>query len=231
MKSRKKRIAALTAASVMLFLTPLVVFALMLKSAEIVNAFHPAEQEVVIAENNGKPAETQENELEWSATTNPAGNHVADKAVEVGEISNPNGEYLRVYLVPAWYDESGCVVSGIESVTDIRSAAVVGDTDTLVFRDSGGYDAHITVNLAENWDDVWKPMPDETNVQYFETKQPIKSGDARVKLVSSVEVSDTVLQTADANNIFLRLDVIADSVQTFENNTDENNTDLINSKW
>ena len=214
MKSRKKHIAAVAAGAAVLFLTPLVVFALMLKSAERVNAFHPAEQEVVIAENNGKPAETQENELEWSATTNPAGNYVTVKEVKVGEISNPNGESLRVYLVPTWYDLSGCVVSGVEDVTDIGVAKV--DGDTLVFKDSGGNDTKVTVNLVENWSDKWKPMPNENNVQYFETKQPIKSGDERVKLVSSVEVADEIIQTAEANDIFLRLDVLADSIQTTE---------------
>lgn len=221
MKSRKKHIAAVAAVSAMLFLTPLVVFALMLKSAERVNTFHPSEQNVVIAENMNKPFEAQENEMKWSETINSAGNHVADKVVEVGEISDPNGEYLRVYLVPTWYDISGCVVSGVENVTDISSAQVAGDT--LVFKGSGGNDTRVTVNLAENWDDAWKPVPNENDVQYFETKQLVKAGDERIKLVSSVEISDTILQTANESNIFLRLDVIADSVQTVENN--------VNPRW
>ena len=224
MKSRKKHIAAVAAGAAVLFLTPLVVFALMLKSEERVNAFHPAEQEVVIAENNGKPAETRENELKWSATTNPEGNYVTVKEVEVGEISNPNGEFLRVYLVPTWYDLSGCVVSGVEDVTDICSSSI--SNNKLLFKGSGGNETGVTVNLVENWSDIWKPMPDANNVQYFETKQPIKSGDERVKLVSSVEISDKILQDANTNNIFLRLDVLADSIQSVENNGSN-----INPKW
>lgn len=225
MKSKKKTIAAAAAVSVILFLTPLVVFALMLKSAERSNQFHPAKQDIAIAENQGKPAETQENEIKWSETTNAVGNHVAVKEVEVGEISNPNGEYLRVRLVPSWYDSSGCVVSGIENVTDICSAKI--DGNTLVFMDSGGTKTIVTVNLAENWSDKWKTVSDNGKVQYFETIQPIKSGDKSVKLVSSVEISDTILQTANTNNIFLRLDVLADSIQTVENN----NSTTVNHKW
>ncbi len=225
MKSKKKTIAAAVAVSVILFLTPLVVFALMLKSAERSNQFHPAKQDIAIAENQGKPAETQENEIEWSETTNAVGNHVAVKEVSVNEISNPNGEYLRVRLVPSWYDSSGCVVSGIEDVTDICSAKI--DGNTLVFMDSGGTKTIVTVNLAENWNTVWKPMPNVTDVQYFETLQPINSRDEKLKLVSSVEISDTVLQTANTNNIFLRLDVLADSIQSVENN----NSTTENPKW
>ena len=225
MKSKKKTIAAAVAVSVILFLTPLVVFALMLKSAERSNQFHPAKQDIAIAENQSKPAETQENEIEWSETTNAKGNHVTVKEVEVGEISNPNGEYLRVRLVPSWYDSSGCVVSGIEDVTDICSAKI--DGNTLVFMDSGGTKTIVTVNLAENWSDKWKTVSDNGKVQYFETIQPIKSGDKSVKLVSSVEISDTILQTANTNNIFLRLDVLADSIQSVENN----NSTTENPKW
>lgn len=225
MKSKKKTIAAAVAVSVILFLTPLVVFALMLKSAERSNQFHPAKQDIAIVENQGKPAETQENEIKWSETTNAVGNHVAVKEVSVNEISNPNGEYMRVRLVPSWYDSSGCVVSGIENVTDICSAKI--DGNTLVFMDSGGTKTIVTVNLAENWSDKWKTVSDNGKVQYFETIQPIKSGDKSVKLVSSVEISDTILQTANTNNIFLRLDVLADSIQTVE----DNNNTTENPKW
>lgn len=225
MKSKKKTIAAAAAVSVILFLTPLVVFALMLKSAERSNQFHPAKQDIAIAENQSKPAETQKNEIEWSETTNAKGNHVTVKEVEVGEISNPNGEYMRVRLVPSWYDSSGCVVSGIEDVTDICSAVI--EDNKLLFKDSGGGDTVVTVNLAENWSDKWKTVSDNGKVQYFETIQPIKSGDKSVKLVSSVEISDTILQTANTNNIFLRLDVLADSIQTVE----KNNNTTVNPKW
>ena len=82
----------------------------------------------MIAENDNIPAVTQEKELSW---TNTDDQPIAAKEVTVGEISDPNGEYLRVRLVPAWYDESGCVVSGIEDVTDICTARISGDT--LVF--------------------------------------------------------------------------------------------------
>ena len=111
-KLNKKHIRGTLVVMSVLFLTPLAVYAIMLRSAEKVNQFRPANQNALIAENDNIPAVTQEKELSW---TNTDDQPIAAKEVTVGEISDPNGEYLRVRLVPAWYDESGCVVSGIES--------------------------------------------------------------------------------------------------------------------
>ncbi|MCR4794084.1 MAG: hypothetical protein K5898_02730 [Ruminococcus sp.] len=218
MKSRKKHIAAAAAGAVILFLTPLIVYAFILKSAEKVNQFRPAKQDILIAENQNNPAETQDNEIKWSVTTNTSGNHVAVKEVSVNEISNPNGEYLRVRLVPAWYDSSGCIVSVIEDVTDICSAVI--EDNKLLFKDSGGENTVVTVNLAENWNEKWETVPNNTNVQYFKSKVPIKKDDKEIELMSSVEISDTILSSAQTNNITLHLDVLTDSIQ-----------DNVNPKW
>ncbi len=219
-KLNKKHIRGTLSVMSVLFLTPLAVYAIMLRSAEKVNQFRPANQNALIAENDNIPAVTQEKELSW---TNTDDQPIAAKEVTVGEISDPNGEYLRVRLVPAWYDESGCVVSGIEDVTDICTARISGDT--LVFKGSGNED-RLTVNLADGWNDVWQPVPDQNNVMYFQSKNLIKSGETGKKLMTSVEVSKDTLSKANENDIFLRLDVLTDSVQTLENG----NT-VTNPKW
>ena len=212
MKFKKIHIAIAVSVLFMLFMTPLVVSAIMLKSADKVNQFRPAKQDIAVAENQSKPAETQEKEIKWSSDPNSSGNYVAEKVVELGETSNPNGEYLRVRLVPAWYDPSGCAVTGIADLTDICSSKV--DGDKLIFKDSGDTNTIVTVNLAENWDDKWDPVSDiNGKVQYFISKVPIKSGDEKIKLVSSVEIPESVLTAARTNNIDLRLDVLADSIQ------------------
>ena len=107
-KLNKKHIRATLGVMSVLFLTPLAVYALMLRSAEKVNQFRPAKQNALIAENDDIPVVTQEKELKWKNTGNQP---IAVKEVTVGEICDPNGEYMRVRLVPSWYDESGCVVN------------------------------------------------------------------------------------------------------------------------
>jgi hypothetical protein len=82
------------------------------------------------------------------------------------------------------------------------------------------------VNLADGWNDVWQPVPDQNNVMYFQSKNLIKSGETGKKLMTSVEVSKDTLSKANENDIFLRLDVLTDSVQTLENG----NT-VTNPKW
>ena len=219
-KLNKKHIRATLGAMSVLFLTPLAVYALMLRSAEKVNQFRPAKQNALIAENDDIPVVTQEKELKWKNTGNQP---IAVKEVTVGEISDPNGEYMRVRLVPSWYDESGCVVSGVEGVTDICTAEIRGNT--LVFKDSGNED-RLIVNLADDWIDSWQPVPNQNDVMYFQTKNLVKSGETGKKLMTSVEVSNATLQHANANNIFLHFDVLADSVQTLENGST-----VTNPKW
>ena len=212
---KKKPSIPLTVGILILFLTPFAVTALMLRSAERINAFRPAEQEIVISENGSKAVATQEKVIEWSANTNASGNHVAAKEIQLGENCNPNGGYLRVRLVPTWVDASGCVVSGVEDVTDIRHIELSGDA--LLFKDSND-EAIITVNLDADWAAEWKTVADANDdVEYFESLLPVKSGDAQKKLVSSVEISDDILQKAQAKNVFLRIDVLADTIQTSGN--------------
>jgi len=209
MKTEKKRTVFITAGFVMLFLTPLTALALMLISSERINGFRPAKQEVQIAENNGSPQEMQENDLEWSAAVNADGNYTANKNVSFREISNPNGEYLRVRFVPTWYDTSGCAVSGVEDVTDISQVSISGSK--LTFQTAGSTTVLI-LNLADDWADNWSW---NAAGWYFESKQPVKSGQAH-ELLESVEVPQAVMQAANAGNLVLRLDVLADSVQTLE---------------
>ena len=209
---KKKPGIPLTVGVFILFLTPLAVSAIMLRSAEKTNQFRPAEQDIVIAENGSKAVETQENVIEWSTTTNASGNYVAAKEIQVGEIRNPNGGYLRVRLVPTWEDASGCVVSGVEDVTDLRDAKI--DGDTLLFKNSGDSASGITVNLDADWDTKWNTVIENGKLKYFESVNPVKPGDAPIKLVSSVEISDVIQQKAQEANIFLKIDVFADAIQT-----------------
>ena len=203
----------LTSGILLLFLTPITVFAIMLRSAERVNRFRPAQQEIAIAENNGNPVETQENEIKWSATTNASGNRVAEKEVQVGEMSNPNGDYMRVCIVPTWFDASGCAVSGVQDVTDVLGKSKI-EGNALLFQ-AADNSTKITVHLDEEWASAWNTKQMD-GMWYFESKKPIKSG-MKENLITLVEISDDLLQDAEAQNLFLRVDVLADAIQTSGN--------------
>ncbi len=216
MDKKKKRTALIAAMTSVLLLTSGIVLAVVLNSDRRINTFHPAEQEIRIAENGGDPAETQDNSLVWEEKDED--NYFVPKTVEIGEFSDPNGEYLRVRFVPAWYDEAGCTVSGIEGITDIRTAELT--EDTLLFKNGSASPATVvTLVLDEDWDELWEY--DEVN-QCFISKELIRSDD-EIKLLSYVEISKTVLDAAEAEKISLRVDVLADSVQTEDDGT--------NPKW
>ena len=220
MKSEKKRITIITAGLFILFLTPLMVLAIVLTSEKRINRFRPAKEEISIAENGGSFKETQDNSLTWPATTDTNGNYTVTKAVEVGEFSNPNGEYVRVRLVPTWYDDTGCVVAGVEGVTDIRSIVLEGDQ--LLFKDGADpAKTIITMNLDPDWDDNWEYKGDGC----FEAKAAVRSGDS-LPLLSSVQVHNDVMQAAETAKIFLQVDVLADSIQTVEDGAS-----VTNPKW
>ena len=218
MDKKKKRTALIAAALSVLLLTPAIVLAIVLNSEERVNTFRPADQEIQIAENDGDYKETQDNSLAWSEKDN--GGYTAQKSVEIGEFSNPNGEFVRVRFVPTWYDDTGCIVSGIDGVTDIRSAELSDDNKMLLFKDGKNEpETVVTLNLAENWDELWTY---DTDNQCFVSIQVIKSGD-EINLLSSVEVSNTVLTAAETAKVFLKVEVLADSVQAADDGT--------NPKW
>lgn len=218
MDKKKKRTALIAAALSVLLLTPAIVLAIVLNSEERVNTFRPADQEIQIAENDGDYKETQDNSLAWSEKDN--GGYTAQKSVEIGEFSNPNGEFVRVRFVPTWYDDTGCIVSGIDGVTDIRSAELSDDNKMLLFKDGKNEpETVVTLNLAENWDELWTYDADN---QCFVSIQVIKSGD-EINLLSSVEVSNTVLTAAETAKVFLKVEVLADSVQAADDGT--------NPKW
>ena len=210
MKRNIKIIAA--AAAALLLLTPFAVNALMVHSEKRTNRFRPAEQNVQIAENSGQFADTQSpSGLTW---TKNGSTYTAKKEVQIKESANPNGEYLRVRIVPAWYNDAVFWAGKSADAYYFSSMALSGDkllcknSDTTV----------ITMNLKSGWNSKWTYKGDGV----FESIAPVKSGDS-ADLLESVEISDTVYNAAETAGIHLVINVLADSVQVLESGTSGTN--------
>ena len=211
-KQRKKRVNRFT-----ILLIALIVFmcAVIAAVAAILpalqrqraNDFRPAKPEIGIIENDSEPEKTSENELVFSR--NESGRYELEKKVQI--TSTKNSEYIKVMLLPQWYDSDGILCGGLGDISDFgKAAGPDAETQTQTYFSSSNPSFDIlTLHLPDDWDKYWQY---DNSTGFYHYKKPLSKGEVTQPLILSVSVSKEVYeQTADYE---LHLDVITESIQT-----------------
>lgn len=220
-KKKKRLIIICTVAA--FFITPLIVYALMYGSGEKKNDFAPAQANVQVKEGAGENDTKDELVKNYVLTKdNEEGtSYSVEKTVQIVDERSKNDEYLRVTLVPMWYDEAGNVCAGLPGgITDFRTATLDQENNKLVYYNGAETPEPIlTLYLCSEegklWSDNWTYEDDG----YFYYKGPILSGNTTPPLITKVELSKDVYDATDGYE--LHLDVLADAVQTYGRATEE----------
>ena len=197
--NNKKRNAVIASIAALLFTAPIVVFSVAYYSSRKTNAFKPAKVDIEVVENNDGGAEfSKELTLEDGKT---------DKAVQIRDTRSKEGEMLRVFFVPMWYEKTengaGNLCGG---VFDLRPNNISQTGNTLVYEDG---ENKITLHLNDDWEtNGWSYGGDG----YFYYKGELQSGKLTPQLLDKVEMNDGA-QALLTDHVF-RLDVLADAIQT-----------------
>lgn len=212
MDQRKKRIAIISSIATVLFIAPLIVFAVMYQSSERENKFQPAKANIQVKEGNESSDELIKTDYAWTASGD---NYTVTKPVEIIDVRNMNDEYLRVRFIPMWYDTDGNVVGGTDEFSDFSNIDLVGDE--LQFKKSDNSTVLLTLKLytdntdsENNWSNDWRY---DSSEQCFYYKGIIQSGDISNKLLSGAQIPKAVYD-ATKDQYTLHIEVLADAIQT-----------------
>jgi len=219
-KLNKKRLAGVSGIAAVLFIAPLIVFAMLYKSDVRENKFKPANDNVQIGENGQDPADTQDNSYTWEPVTN-SGNEItgysADKTVffkngknSITDTRNNNDEYLRVRFVPMWYDGEGniCVIDGVSDYSTVSLNSEVQENATaLVYSTISGAPT-LTLRLSQKWHENWTFNAAE---QCFYYKGLLRSDKTTDPLIAKAEITKAVYDQAEGYS--MQIDVLADAIQ------------------
>lgn len=211
-KTKKRKISRLT-----ILLISLIVFmcAVLIAVAVILpalqkkreNDFKPAEPKIAIMENDAAPQQTSEKTLTFSK--NESGQYELEKKVQI--TNTKSSEYIKVMLVPQWYDADGRLCGGLGDISDF-GLALAPDliTHTQQYKSSSNPSFTIlTCQLTNDWETYWHY---DSATGYYYYKEVLYKGETTQPLILSVTISPEVyLQTADYE---LHLDVITESIQT-----------------
>lgn len=175
------------------------------------NDFKTAKINIAVQENensntNPAPAETT---LTWSA--DPDGStYTSVKKVTV--YNNDNGSnsaqaFIRVCIVPHWTmqtsDNTEIDITNISGISEFGSFVKDIENNSYTMGD-------VTFNLAEDWADNWIYAADG----YFYCRSSIAPGASTPTLLESVSVSADTYNNNILSNVNLRVDILADSIQT-----------------
>ena len=215
MADKKKTILAVICTIAALFITPVIVYAVMYRSVKKENNFAPAQANIQVKEgdNVGDTADELTKEYVLTKDDEEGTTYSVDKVVRIYDERTKNEEELKVTLVPMWYDAMGDVCAGLPGgITDFRTVTL--EDNKLVYKNGETTPKTIlTVYLYSDgeasWADSW--TYDATD-GCFCLKEPIKPDNTTPPLVTTVEVSKEVYDAADGYEF--HLDVLANAVQT-----------------
>ena len=207
-KRNKKRIAGISAIITVLFITPLLVFAIVYQSAPRKNSFAPGSVDIEVSE-AADHGETLSKELVLDNDKKSV-----DKPVKIYDSRKNAGEKLRVCFVPMWVDSSGNVCNEFNFTVPTQSG------NTLVYKDG---EKEIKLTLSDDWHtngwDYSDPKADPPGDGCFYYSGSLLSGDLTPQLLEKVELSTEAysLTNPALKNLSLRIDVLADAIQSSGN--------------
>lgn len=219
MKRQKKQTVILSSIVAAMFILPLIVFAAY-ESGIRDNRFRPAQAKVEVKEGNDTGDALQKDDYTWVEDNDC---YYVEKPVAIQDVRGKNKESLRVQFVPMWMDDTGNVCSSLPGLFNYTHIVLTNDAGdalnqrteqaqatVLCFRDSIDTTL-LTLRLADNWHQSWIWNPDDLCFYYKSVLQP---GQTTPELLTKAEVPKSVYYAALDNEIKLRLDVLADAVQT-----------------
>jgi hypothetical protein len=182
---------------------------------------------VNIAVNEGNSSSDEGEELEKDYTWVQSGeNYIADKDVIIKDTRKKTGEVLRVTFIPMWYDmnerkEPTDVLCNVFNFNTITQSG-----DTLIYCDHNASDGSnhsndkiITLNLKSGWDTSgWSYQSNDGCFYYNGT---LYSGNLTAQLLDSVELNAKAYELTE--NYVLKVDVLADAIQSSGNASSERN--------
>lgn len=206
MKNRKKRSIINACIIAAMFITPLVVFAIMYSSGQRKNDFRQAEANIQVKEDDSPQ---DENKKDYTLKLDITNNYSVDKPVQIFDERKKNDEYIRVRFVPMWYDDEGHICASLNGISDFRTAKLNDTRDALLFCSVYG-DTILTLKLDSFWENSWSYSEED---QCFYYSDVLQSGSATPALLSGVELSQAVYD--EAEGYILQIDVLADAVQQY----------------
>ena len=212
MNKPKKRRTMIYSVAALLFIAPLIVFAVLYESKLRQNNFKPAEADIHVQEGNDHAEELiKPNGFKWKQSGT---DYTVDKPVQIFDVRKKNDEYLRVSLVPMWYDADGNVCGGDNAFSDYSTIELDRTDQTqataLLFKNSDN-DVLLTLKLCTDprWSDTWEYNATDHCFYY---RGAIRSGDLSTELLSGAQIPGSVFtQTEDYK---LHITVLADAIQT-----------------
>jgi hypothetical protein len=205
------------------------------KSVKIAdNNFNPAQIEIAVQENtdSGKDKNTNdvlEKSLNWTEDEDKKG-YTAKKEVTVANVSDilsgAQG-FIRVCIIPRWTvtltDADGSSVETDVGFDDCLDG--MGALNQLEIADNEYTMGDVTLVLDENWEKNWIYGKDG----YFYYRKAVTAGRSTEKLLSEVKMSKTDYDKTVKSGATLKIDVIADSIQT--EGFDDGETKAISERW
>ena len=221
MKKNKKRSVLISSIIAALFITPLVVLAVVYFSNRRTNAFQPAEANIQVKE-GGKSEDEIINTTDYKWTETDDGNYyTVEKPVQIYDERKKNDAYLRVRFVPVWYDDDENVCGGVNEFSDYSSVVLDHEDHSqataLLFKNSTGT-VLLTLSLFQDTDDHWSNSWDyNQSEQCFYYKGTIQSGDISPTLLTGAQISKDVFDRSAG--YALHIEVLADAIQADHQNT------------
>ena len=171
------------------------------------NEFVPASAKIAIAENDGDLQEASKNELVLEETDD--GGYRADKKVQITNLKTD--EYVKVCLVPQWYDSQGRLCGGLGEFSDFGIADPPDTAANTQSHRSSQNKAFVllTYDLAPDWSDHWR-YDGDTGFYFYKT--PLKKGETTEPLILGVKIPKEVY--SNNTDYVLRVDVLSESIQT-----------------
>jgi len=200
-KLKKKRLAGVCGIIALLFIPPLIVFAVVYHSSERRNEFVPGSADIKVNEGNGSSDEGEELTKDYTWVLSGE-NYIADKNVRIKDSRRFSGEMLRLCFIPMWYDSNGNVCTVFNFGTPVRSGNKLTYTDST--------DKTLTLNFAADWEENDWSYNSSDGCFYY--RGPLDSSGLTAQLLDSVELSKAAYDALTANYVF-RLDVLADAIQ------------------
>jgi hypothetical protein len=204
-----------------------------------VNNFNPAKVDIAVVENESNPTEqtnpTLENSFTWTVSEDETDVYTVEKNVKIHNTKltdNNTKAYIRVCIVPKWI---ATVKNGSESieveVTNTSYLKELGNLEDINIIDNSYTMGDITFTLDSDWNDYWFFNPKDG---YFYYKKAVLEGSETELLLTNVSVSAEVKSETSKNNVTLDVEVLADSIQTQEEDDEQislGGVNALNTRW
>lgn len=208
-KQRRFRFSALMIALVVFMVVNIIAVAAILPQLrqERENNVTPDTAKITIQENGDEPHQTSENPMPLPSPDDDGG-YLLDKRVEI--TSTQNDEYLKVAMVPQWYDADGRLCGGLGDANDF-GLAQPPDPLTNTQRHVSASNTSVTIltyHLSPDWQDYWRY---DASSGFYYYKTILHKGETTRPLLLQVKLSAEAYALCQDHE--LHIDVIAESTQ------------------